>query len=141
MGKINYTRVVLGGLLAGVVINIFEFVTNGVILAKRWEAAMSALGRRMPESAIPAFVVWGFLVGIGAIWLYAAARPRFGPGPRTAALTGFACWALVCALPNFASAAMQLFPRRLLGIGTLVALVEIIVASIAGAWPYKEGEA
>ena len=28
MGKINWVRVLLGGLLAGFIINIFEYVTN-----------------------------------------------------------------------------------------------------------------
>ena len=41
MGTINWTRVILGGLVAGVVINVFESVLNGVVLAKDWEAAMA----------------------------------------------------------------------------------------------------
>ncbi len=36
MGKINWGRVFLGGLLAGVVVNVFEFVTNGLVLASNW---------------------------------------------------------------------------------------------------------
>jgi hypothetical protein len=138
MGRINWGRVFLGGLLAGVVINIFEYVTNGVVLAAEWEAAMKALGRQMSNSAIAVFVAWGFLVGIAAIWLYAAARPRFGPGPKTAAWTGFGCWVLGYALPNFSMAPLGLFPSRLLVIGTIVGLVEITVASVIGAWIYKE---
>jgi hypothetical protein len=138
MGKINWGRVFLGGLLAGVVINVFEYVTNGVVLATEWDAAMKALGRQMSSGAICAFIVWGFLTGIAAIWLYAAARPRFGPGPGTAALTGFGYWLIGYVLPNFGLLAMGLFPRRLLVIGTMVGLVEIIVASAAGAWAYKE---
>lgn len=59
MGKINLARVLLGGLLAGVVVNIFEFVTNGVVLASQWEASMKALGHQMPGKAPIAFVVWG----------------------------------------------------------------------------------
>lgn len=30
--------------------------------------------------------------GIWALWLYAAIRPRYGAGPRTAALAGFSWW-------------------------------------------------
>ncbi len=138
MGKINWGRVILGGLLAGLVINIFEYVVNGVVLAADWEAAMKALGHQMSNSAIAVFVVWGFLAGIAAIWLYAAARPRFGPGPKTAALTGVGYWVVGYALPNFGLAPLGLFPPRLLVIGTIVGLVEIIVASEIGAWIYKE---
>lgn len=139
MGKINWTRVLLGGLLTGVIINAFEFFTNGVVLARDWEATMKALGRAMTPAAFVVFVIWGFLAGISAIWLYAAARPRFGPGAKTAALTGFAFWIFAYALPTLGNLALGLFPKRLLVIGVLVGLVEVILASIAGAWLYKEG--
>src|SRR5437870_2454167 len=94
MGKINWTRVILGGLVAGVIINVFESVLNGVILAKDMEAAISALGRQMGGGALALFIAWGFLVGIFAVWLYAAIRPRFGAGPKTALCAGAAVWGL-----------------------------------------------
>lgn len=141
MGKIKWTRVLLGGLLAGVIINAIEFFTNGVVLARDWEATMKALGRTMTPGALVVFVIWGFLAGISAIWLYAAARPRFGPGVNTAALTGFAFWIFAYALPTLGNLALGLFPKRLLVIGVLAGLVEVILASVAGAWLYKEESA
>jgi hypothetical protein len=138
MGKINWARVILGGLVAGVIINIFESVTNGVVLTKDWQAAMSALGRTMEPSAIPMFVVWGFLLGISTIWVYAAARPRFGPGAKTAAITGLAVWFVGYLLPNLSQWALHLFPHRLIAIGTVVGLVEVLIGSVAGAALYKE---
>jgi hypothetical protein len=138
MGQINSGRVLSGGIVAGIIINIFEYVTNGRLLAADWAAAMQALGREMPASAIPIFIVWGFFVGISAVWLYAAARTRFGPGPGTAVLTGFAFWVIGYLFPNLISWALAIFPSRLLAITTLVGLVEIMVASLAGASIYKE---
>jgi hypothetical protein len=138
MGKINWGRVIAGGIVAGIIINAFEYVTNGRVLAADWAAAMQTLGRQMPPSAIPLFIVWGFLVGISAIWLYAAARPRFGPGAGTAVLTGFAFWVIGYLFPNLLSWALAIFPSRLLAIDTTVGLVEIILASLAGAYIYKE---
>ena len=138
MGKINWGRVILGGIVAGLIINIFEFCLNGVILAHDWDAAMKALGRTMAPSAIPMFIIWGFLAGIAAIWLYAAARPRFGAGVKTAVLTGFAFWIFAYLLPNLGQWALNLFPQRLIVIGLAVGLVEVIVGSVAGAALYKE---
>lgn len=138
MGKINWSRVLLGGLLAGVIINAVEFLTNGVVLGRDWEAAMKALSRTMSPGALAVFFIWGFLAGISAIWLYAAARPRFGPGAKSAALTGFAFWIFCYALPTLGTWAFGVFPQRLLVIGTLVGLVEVILASVAGAALYKE---
>ena len=74
MGKINWTRVILGGLAAGLIINVFESLLNGAILAKDMEAAIRALGRQMGGGALAMFIAWGFLVGIFAAWLYAAIR-------------------------------------------------------------------
>ena len=138
MGKINWTRVLLGGLLAGLIINIFQYVTNGVVLAANWDAAMKALGRQLSMSAVAVFIVGGFIGGIAAIWLYAAARPRFGAGPKTAALTGFAYWVVGYAQPTLGQIPLGLFPKRLLAIGSIVGLVEIVAGSVAGAWLYKE---
>ncbi len=139
MGKINWARVLLGGLLAGVIINAAEFLVNGVVLGSEWEAVMKSFGRAaMAPSALVIFFIGGFLAGISAIWLYAAARPRFGPGAKTATLTGFAFWIFSYALPGLANWALGVFPQRLIVIGTLAGLVEIILASVAGAWLYKE---
>ena len=86
MAHTNRVRVILGGLLAGVVINVVEYVTNGVILKAAWGQAMTALGKTADSSAgaIAIFNLWGFLLGIGAVWIYAAIRPRYGEGPGTA---------------------------------------------------------
>ena len=138
MGKINWGRVLAGGIVAGIVINLFEYVTNGRVLAADWAAAMQSLGHQMPASATPIFIVWGFLVGISAIWLYAAARTRFGPGPGTAMLIALAYWLIGYLLPNVVWWALAIFPSRLLAITTIVGLVELIVASLAGASLYKE---
>ena len=89
MGRINVGRVLLGGLLAGLVINISETILNVVVAGQAMEDGTGA--RNLPPvggSAIGGFVVITFLVGIVTVWLYAAIRPRFGPGPGTAVIAG-----------------------------------------------------
>ena len=138
MGKINWVQVILGGVVAGVIINIFEYLLNGVILAKDMEAAISALGRQMGGGQLAMFTVWGFLVGIAAVWLYAGIRPRYGAGPKTALFAGLAVWGLAYLLASVTPMALHLFPRRLLAIGLAVGLVEVIVGTLAGARLYRE---
>jgi hypothetical protein len=138
MRKVNWNRVLLGGLLAGVIINVLEFVTNGVVLASQWEAAMKPLGRSMSGSALIAFAILGFVSGITAVLLYATFRSRFGPGPKTAVLTGSIFWMIGYALPSLGFSAAGFLPRRLMLIGIMVGFVEVILASVAGAWLYKE---
>jgi hypothetical protein len=138
MGKINWIRVILGGLVAGVIINIFEFALNGVVLAKDMEAAISALGRQVGGAQLAMFIAWGFLVGIFAIWLYAGIRPRYGAGPKTALCAASAVWSLGYLLAAVTPLALNLFPTRLMVIGLAVGLVEVIVGTLAGAWLYGE---
>jgi hypothetical protein len=143
MAHTNRGRVILGGLLAGLVINIVEYITNGVVLKEAWGQAMQALGKSadLSAGAIVTFNVWGFLLGIAAVWLYAAIRPRYGAGPNTAIRAGLTTWAVAVFLSNLGYYPLGLFPVRLLVISTIVALVEIVVATLVGAWLYKEEEA
>ena len=140
MAHTNRGRVVLGGLLAGVVINVVEFVTNGVILKDAWGQAMQALQKSSTPTAgeIVLFNVWGFLAGIGAVWLYAAIRPRYGQGVGTAVRAGIAVWVLAYFLGNLMFYSLGLFPARLLVITSIVGLFEIVIATVAGASIYKE---
>src|SRR2546422_4874519 len=87
----------------------------------------------MTGSMIIWFVIVDFLFGIFLIWLYAAIRPRFGAGPRTAVLAGFAIWGLYGLLHTIGEAPMGLFPQRLYVIGCIVGLVEDGLAAGVGA--------
>lgn len=138
MGKINLARVILGGLLAGLIINIFEYVLNGVVFASQWDAFEKLLGRQMRPGAIPFFIVSAFVSGIGLVWLYAVARPRLGAGPKTAALIGLAYWFFAYAIPDANSIAANVVPGRLTLTVSLILLIGVVLASVCGAWAYKE---
>ena len=77
-------------------------------------------------------------MGIAPVWLYAALRSRFGPGPNAAVLSGFGYWVIGYALPTVGIGQTGLFPVRLLAITHLGGVVEIIAASVVGACLYKE---
>ena len=140
MGKINWGRVILGGLLAGVVLIVVDWLTYGVWLKPDLDAAMSAMGRPAGAmvKAVPIFVLVDFLYGIGLLWLYAAIRPRYGAGPKTAVIAGLALWVYIGLLHAIAEAPMAMMPQRVMTIGTIVALIALPVAGAAGAAIYKE---
>lgn len=141
MGNINLGRVLLGGLLAGLVLNIVDYVVYGVVMAGDLEVAMRDLGREPIASAqILWFVILDFLYGILLVYLYAAIRPRFGPGARTAVIAGLLVWVGAALLHSLAEMQMGFFPARFYVIGVVVALIALPVAAVAGAWLYKEGE-
>ena len=139
MGRIDVGRVVVGGLLAGLLVNISEFILNTFVIGQDMEAAMKAMNRPpMDTSMIVWFVVLGFLLGITTVWLYAAVRPRFGPGVTTAVYAALAVWLLAYAYPTAFLMVMHVFPRKAMAIGLVWGLVEIVVAGVAGAWAYTE---
>jgi apolipoprotein N-acyltransferase len=130
---------ILGGLLAGLVINICEFLVDGHLLRDQWTAALKNLGQPpLGAAATASFVVWGFLVGIAALWLYASLRPRLGPGPRTAVYAGIALWIIGSLLPTLPAIGMHLFRYRLMGYDLALTLVEMVAGTVIGAWLYKE---
>jgi hypothetical protein len=138
MGKINIGRMVLGGLLAGLILNIFEYVLNGVVFASQWAAFEKAIGRQMRPEAIPFFILSAFVAGIGVVWLYAVARPRLGPGAKTAALTGAAFWFFAYAIPAANYTVANVVPGRVTLAVTLILFVGVTIASVCGASVYKE---
>lgn len=139
MGRINVIRVVLGGLLAGLIVNIGETVLNVVVLASQMEAVTKA--RNLPPvggPVIAGFVVMCFVLGIGMVWLYAAIRPRFGPGLGTAVVAGIAVWLLSFGWAIVTDTLMQYIPTDVMAISLVWSFCEVVIGSIAGAWVYKE---
>lgn len=137
MGKINWGRVVAGGIAAGIVIGIF----NAILIPMFAETYRAAFGTiETDASFFVAGTVLQFGLGVVAVWLYAAIRPRYGPGPVTAGIAGFAVWLITAG----GLSALVIFGN--LAFGDLVALhgphvVTWIVATNAGAWIYREGAA
>lgn len=142
MGKINYGRVILGGIVGGIVAATRDWFFNGVLMGQRWENTMKSLNR--PNAFSGAFLFSLFLAfGIGGIlvvWMYAAMRPRFGAGMRTAVYAGLIAWAFWGLLPNALNMVMGLYGRRLTLYTTLAGIVEGVVLAIVGAALYKEAE-
>jgi hypothetical protein len=142
MGKVNWGRVFLGGLVAGIVINLGEFLFHTVVFKTQMEEAVRAMGKDPAAmntgTAMTIWILLGFLTGIGAVWTYAAIRPRYGAGAKTGAIAGVGVWYLACVLSSVAMMNMGFFPQNILVTGLVWGLVEYIVATIAGAYFYKE---
>ena len=88
-----------------------------------------------------AYHVWNivhlFLVFFLAIWVYAAIRPRFGPGPKSALITSFVLWSMYFLfVMNFAR--LGIFPLNLAIVSLAFNFVEIPAAILVGAKIYSE---
>jgi hypothetical protein len=139
MAQINRKRVIMGGLLAGLVINISETILNVPVMGQQMEEALK--GRNLPPvggAAIGGFVIGALVVGVLLVWLYAAIRPRFGPGPKTAIFAGLVLWLLAYVWPSLGTGLMGFIPMKLLLISNLWGLGEVILAALAGGAVYTE---
>ncbi len=145
MEKINWSRVVLGGVFAGIVLLVLATASTAVFSGQRGlRVAVQALRPSTGGGGVPLFLVFVFLfLGILMTGSYAAIRPRFGPGPKTAAVAGFAVWLTGVWLSLVAFVLKSLvmgepypfLPGPLL---PCIHLVMIIASTLAGAWVYKE---
>jgi hypothetical protein len=103
-------------------------------------SAMAALGKDQAamDAGIPLWVLWSFILGLSGVWLYAAIRPRYGAGPKTAAVAGIAIWVISCLTFGIGMKAMNLMPDKIICISIAWGVVEDLVAFQLGAWVYKE---
>jgi len=140
MGKINVGRVILGGIVAGIVADVLDYVVDGIWLGLRWAAGNKALGLgNFSSNQVLWFNLLGIVGGIALIWLYAAIRPRFGAGVKTAIYAGLAVWVVGVLVPNLSFMWVSgLFGHHLTAATTLGGLVEIVVGAIVGAALYTE---
>jgi len=132
-------RVLMGGLAAGLIINIGETILNIPLAGAQMEQALQA--RNLPPvggGAIAYFVVMCFLLGILIVWTYAAVRPRLGPGPTTAVTVAVLAWFLTLVWSGGAQVAMGIMPLKLTVMGLAWGLGEVVIATLAGARLYSE---
>ncbi len=121
MGGINVNGVLKGGLAAALIMNISQYLLRMMIAANA-------------EALVAAVVVRTTALGIATVWLYAAIRPRFGPGPKTAICAGLVVWALSYVFPAILSDQSM---------GSIVVItawtgVEMLIASSVGGYLYHE---
>lgn len=96
---INTGKVLIGGVVAGVVMNAVDFVTNMFIVGERMKAETEAFkpglsDQMMSSSTMISYIIMDFALGIALVWTYAAIRPRFGPGIKTASYAAILFWIL-----------------------------------------------
>jgi hypothetical protein len=140
MGKTNWKRVFLGGVLAGVVFNILMFAASAIYLDNLFNPALETLNPNY-QVTIGTQIFWvvlNFVSGILAVWLYSAIRPRYGAGAKTALIAGIIIWVIGPLSLDAILGVMGLFPGGTLMADGLTMLLICVVGTLLGAWVYKE---
>ncbi len=96
---INWKKVIAGGVLAGIVLIILNSLAQFVLMGRFQQELNSWIPGATEHITtgavtVAAGLVLKFVLGIALVWLYAAIRPRFGAGPRTAFYAAVFAWVL-----------------------------------------------
>jgi len=137
----NRKRILFGGLLGGVAFFVLLTVVSQAVLATPHER-LTAQGilRSQPAASwyVPVYTLVILAIGVTLVWLYAAVRPRLGPGPLTALKVGLTV-AAIASLPS----SLALYAWT--GLGGYVAMwwglelfLGCIVAALVGAAVYRD---
>lgn len=141
MNGINVGRWILGGIVAGVVVWLLEGVA-GLFYMPAMKAALDAHGLAMEMNAgvFVSSILISLIGGLILVFIYALARARFGPGPKTAVTAAITLWTGGYLLSLMGYNMLGLFPSSLLVTWGLVGLLEMIVAALVGGWIYREAQ-
>lgn len=135
----NVKRILLGGLVAGVFVNLSEAILNAGILMDEYTAMGETYGLTEASWAMTGYIVGAFVFAFAIAWVYAAIRPRFGPGPRTAVLAGLVVWIVGSGVPTIWFLAMGLtFGAGATLLAVVWSFVEMLVAGVIAGWLYQE---
>lgn len=139
----NVKRIVMGGLLAGLALNLLEVVAGSLFgMEQAWIDAEKAIGRLIPDTtaANTLFLLMGFGAGIVAVWVYAAIRPRYGAGPKTAVIAALMVFLSGPLMGGITQTLMGWAPGKTALKATILLFFELVAATLIGGWVYREQE-
>lgn len=133
VGAINWRRLSLCGLGAGLA---WSFLSLPILILFGGEIVDAVPRPLVTVGRVGSFTL-NAVAGIWAVWLYAAIRPRYGAGPKTAAIAGFSWW-LIATIATWQWSDLGFIPLRdLLGL-MIASLPTLIAVTMVGAWCYRE---
>ncbi len=141
MPKINWVRVIVGGVVAAIIAFFSDGLLHERLLGTDWKAVYDNLGIAPPEHdsiGIAYFAVFELGRGLLSMFLYAMMRPHCGPGPKTAALAGVVAWLAFSIAGPAQFIPLGFFSNALWVKAGAFQLITSIVAAIAGAALYRE---
>ncbi len=140
MGGINIGRWLAGGGVAGLIMWVIEGAASMLYMADM-ESALEAhnlTAMEMNASTMVLTLAVSLIAGLVLIFFYAAARPRFGPGPKTALIVAIVMWVGAYLLSLLGYEMLGLFPGSMLVTWGTVGIIEMIIAALVGGWIYRE---
>ena len=145
MKRINYGRVLLGGILAGVLMFMADGFIHSKLLHEHWMAAMKAAGRSVEAeehgSDMLYFAAFELLRGLAVAGLYSVFRTHCGPGPKTAVCAALFLWAVMFPIFFLQEIPLGFYSTTLVGLWSLYEVVPSVIAGLVAGALYKDSAA
>ena len=141
MPKLNWSRLLIGVLIAVVIMFMSDGFLHERLLTADWLAVYRNLGVSEPHhdgAGIIYFVIFELGRTFTAIFLYALMRSFFGAGPKTAVLAGIVAWIAFSVTGPAEFIPLGFYSTALWWKVAAYQLVTTLVATIAGAAIYRE---
>ena len=143
---INTKKVVVGGLVAGVVMNVCDFTLN-MMLGDQMKASANAFKEglgdamaTMDSTTMTGYIIMDFVIGMLIAYMYAAMRPRFGAGAKTAIIAALILW-IFGSIMTTNYLVMGLMTKGLWITFGIAYLICLVVAALAAGALYSEDTA
>ena len=132
----------MGGLLAAFIIAVAETILFEGILADAMSAARAQKGLVEASWGGTSYLVTTIVLGLMLAWLYAAIRPRFGPGPSTALKAGLflwvATWLIYYVWLAPSGRGLLFLEPGTTALALAWELAGVLIAALAVGWIYRE---
>ena len=137
MRNTNLMRIVLCGFVAGVV----WFALSSAFLSIFAQDLLAVVQRDgpYPKRSGAFFFAVDLLMGVWAVWLYSAISPKYGAGPKTAAIAGVAWWTIK-SLQSAKWAGLGFVQPGVVLVPLATTLIAALVAAVVGGWLYQRTE-
>lgn len=142
MGSINWTRLLIGGLIATVLCFFGDGFFHEQIAKGDWEVVYRSLPAPLPTEEHRSSLAYFFLYEVGrgflAMILYVLMRPMLRPGPKTAIVAAVVAWFAMSLTGPAEFIPLGFYSHALwMKVGAWH-LVTSIISTIAGAAIYKD---
>jgi len=142
MTKVYWTRFIIGGAIATVILFLTDGVAHEHLLHQDWEAVYAQLGAKEATTSHGVVILYFLIFEIGrgflAMFLYVLMRPFHGAGPKTAAIAGVAAWLAFSVAGPSQFIPLGFYSTTLWVKVAVIQLVTSIAAVLAGAALYKD---
>ncbi len=138
MSQINGKWVLLAGLAAGLLSNALGITYAHFVMGDVVERLMRERNLTFGPEVAALHLTSRFALGVFIVWLYAAVRPRFGPGPRTSAIVGAAVWLFTYTFSLLNNLPWKTFPPDVIFKSIAFAFLETALCAQLGGWLYRE---